>query len=75
MGFEPTEALNLTRFRIVRLRPLGHLSAAEDIERLFYSQDNPLIFGRLYVDSRSVGPYNRAGNRQVASEGDSPWEK
>ncbi len=31
VGFEPTEALNLTRFRIVRLRPLGHLSAAENI--------------------------------------------
>jgi hypothetical protein len=24
VGFEPTEAINLTRFRVVLLRPLGH---------------------------------------------------
>ena len=28
VGFEPTEAVNLTRFRGVLLRPLGHVTLA-----------------------------------------------
>ena len=33
MGFEPTEAINLTAFPMLRLQPLGHLSVPDQIPK------------------------------------------
>ena len=36
VGFEPTDSLAIKRFRVVRFRPLSHLSYNENFKAIFY---------------------------------------
>lgn len=57
MGFEPTNAINVTAFPMLRLRPLGHLSVHKQVILYFnflelssFFEKNLKGFGCIYLD-------------------------
>jgi hypothetical protein len=54
-GFEPSTGVASTRFPVVLLRPLGHLSATKTIPLAFRTATGPYHLSRFPIDTILTG--------------------